>query len=83
MTTVVMYILGSYVAVCWVWGLYLAVRLYTGRRVWHLVRGRGVRPRMTRTTHQDTGTPRTQGAPEIASETVAKAAAADAKSRAA
>ena len=86
MTTVLLYVLGAYVAVCWLWGIYLAVRLYTGRRVWQLVRGRGIRPRLTRATratHQDTGTPPRTGAPRVSNATVAKAAAAAAKSRAA
>lgn len=83
--TVMLYILAVYVGVCWLWGMYMAIRLYTGRRITRLLRGRGIRPRLTRATHQDTttNTKRTQGAPEIASATLAKAEAAAAKSRAA
>jgi hypothetical protein len=82
--TVLLYVLAVYVAVCWVWGVYMAVRLYSGRRISRLVRGRGIRPRLTRATHQDTsGVTRPKGAPQIASATLAKAEAAAAKSRAA
>ncbi len=82
--TVMLYVLAAYVAVCWLWGIYLAVRLYTGRRVMQLVRGRGIRPRMTRATHQDTTTaPRRSDLPRVSRATLAKAAAAAAKSRAA
>jgi hypothetical protein len=41
--TPLLYLLGAYVAVCWLWGLYLAIRLYTGRRMSHLMRGRHAR----------------------------------------
>jgi len=78
-------ILAVYVAVCWLWGMYMAVRLYSGRRASRLLRGRGVRSRITRATFQDnrTRTKRVPGTPQIASETLAKAEAAAAKSRAA
>ena len=82
--TVLLYVLAAYVAVCWLWGMYMVIRLYTGRRISQLVRGRGIRPRLTRATHQDTtSTPRSKNAPQIASATLAKAQAAAAKSRAA
>ncbi len=82
--TVLLYVLAAYVAVCWLWGMYLAIRLYSGRRISRLVRGRGIRPRLTRTTHQDTSnSTRPKGTPQIASATLAKAEAAAAKSRAA
>jgi len=41
--TPLLYVLGVYVAVCWLWGLYLAIRLYTGRRMSHLMHGRHAR----------------------------------------
>ncbi len=82
--TVLLYILAAYVAVCWLWGMYLAIRLYTGRRISQLVRGRGIRPRLTRATHQDTtNAPRRTDAPQVSRATLAKATAAAAKSRAA
>ncbi len=77
-------ILVAYIAVCWLWGMYMAIRLYSGRRVSRLLRGRGVRARITRAPHQDTRhTKHVKGTPQIASETLAKAEAAAAKSRAA
>lgn len=77
-------VLAAYIAVCWLWGIYMAVRLYTGRRASRLLRGRGMRARITRATQQDTRhTKHTKNAPQIASETLAKAEAAAAKSRAA
>lgn len=45
MTIVLLYVLATYLAVCWLWGLYLAVRLYTGRRFSRLLRGQGIRRR--------------------------------------
>ncbi len=44
--TVLLYILGAYVAVCWLWGMYLAIRLYTGRRLRHVMQGRAARARL-------------------------------------
>jgi len=41
--TPLLYLLGAYVAVCWLWGLYLAIRLYTGRRMSHLMHGKHTR----------------------------------------
>jgi len=86
--SVLLSILIVYVAVCWLWGMYMAVRLYSGRRLSRLLRGSGVRTRITRNTMQDTTTrtkrtPGTPGVPAIAEETLAKAEAAAAKSRAA
>ncbi len=88
MTTVLLGILIVYVAVCWVWGMYMAVRLYSGRRITRLLRGSGVHTRRTRALQQDTRTrtkrtPGSPGTPEIASETLARAEAAAANSRAA
>ena len=41
--TPLLYLLGTYVVVCWLWGLYLAIRLYTGRRMSRLLRNRHAR----------------------------------------
>ena len=75
MMTVLIYVLAIYLAVCWIWGLYLAIRLYTGRRLSRLVRGQGSRPRMI---HPLTST----DAPPVQSAT-ARSAEAIAESRAA
>lgn len=45
---ILLYVFVTYVAVCWLWGLYLAIRLYTGRRLTRLMQGSGVRERKTR-----------------------------------
>jgi hypothetical protein len=72
--TVLLYVLAVYVAVCWVWGLYLAVRLYTGRRLSHLMRGRGARTAPVRPTTTDPA-PHTSAAVRAA-EAMAKSKAA-------
>ncbi len=72
--TVLLYILAAYVAVCWLWGLYLAIRLYTGRRLSQLMRGRGVRTALIRPTA--TGTPHPADAAVRAAEALAKSKAA-------
>lgn len=72
--TVLLYVLAAYVAVCWLWGLYLAMRLYTGRRLSHLMRGRGVRTALIRPT--TTGTPQPADAAIRAAEALAKSKAA-------
>ncbi len=72
--TVLIYILAVYLAVCWVWGLYLAVRLYTGRRLSRLLRGQGIRPRLI---HSLTSTDAPPAQPATArAEAVAKSRAA-------
>jgi len=50
--TPLLYLLGAYVAVCWLWGLYLAIRLHTGRRMSRLVRNRHARVGPTRPLSQ-------------------------------
>ncbi len=46
--SILIYVLAAYLAVCWLWGIYLAVRLYAGRRVGRVVRGQGLGPRIVR-----------------------------------
>lgn len=56
MAMVLIYVLGAYLAVCWLWGIYLAIRLYAGRRVGRVMRGQGLGPRVVRPIRS---TPRT------------------------
>lgn len=71
--TVLIYILAAYLAVCWLWGLYLVARLYTGRRLSRLLRGQGIRPRLIRPL-STTDAPPAQ--PATATEAIAKSRAA-------
>jgi hypothetical protein len=73
--TVLIYVLGIYLAVCWLWGLYLAVRLYTGRRLSRVIRGQGVGARIVRPlTTPDTDA--TRPASARAAEAIAESRAA-------
>ena len=75
---ILVYILVTYVAVCWLWGLYLAIRLYTGRRLTRLMQGSGVRERKTRPISTTGGgiSDTTQPATTRAAEALAKSRAA-------
>lgn len=75
---ILLYILVTYVAVCWLWGLYLAIRLYTGRRLTRLMQGGGVRERTTRPITSAAG-----GIRDTSRPATTRAAEALAKSRAA
>lgn len=60
---ILIYVLVTYVAVCWFWGLYLAVRLYTGRRLTRLMQGQTVRQRKIRPLTQNPTPPGSPGNP--------------------
>lgn len=75
MMTILLYAFVTYVAVCWLWGLYLAIRMYTGRRLMRLMQGTGVRTRKIR--------PITSSGPNPSEPVTTRAAEALAKSRAA
>lgn len=72
MMTALIYVLVAYLAVCWLWGLYLAIRLYSGRRLSRLLQGQGIRPRQSRQL-RSTDAPPTQSA---TAEAIAKSRAA-------
>ena len=59
--TPLLYLLVAYVAVCWLWGLYLVIRLYTGRRVSRLLHGRHMRTGPVRPLSQPGPTATTAG----------------------
>lgn len=48
MMMILIYVLGAYLFLCWLWGIYLAIRLYAGRRVGRVMRGQGFGPRIIR-----------------------------------
>ncbi len=58
MMTLLIYALGVYLGCCWLWGVYMAVRLYTGRRMRRIMRGESSRRRALRpiTTNQSVET---------------------------
>ncbi|MEZ6193344.1 MAG: hypothetical protein R3C45_18895 [Phycisphaerales bacterium] len=75
---ILLYVFVAYIAVCWLWGLYLAIRLYTGRRLTRLMQGSGVRERKTRPITTTGG-----GIRDTSQPATTRAAEALAKSRAA
>lgn len=72
--TVLLYVLATYVAVCWLWGLYLAVRVYTGRRVRHIMRSRAARARLLPKPISHDVNPGAVGSPSTAAIRKSKAA---------
>jgi hypothetical protein len=71
--TVLLYVLGTYVAVCWLWGMYLAIRLYTGRRLTRLMQGHSAKSALIRPTA--TGNPHPTEAAIRAAKVIAKSKA--------
>jgi len=55
--TVLMYVLGAYLAACWLWGIYLVIRLYAGRRIGRVLKGHGLGPRIIRPLNPTSSTP--------------------------
>ncbi len=48
MMTILLYGAIAYLLVCWLWGMYVAIRLYSGRRVSRLLQGAGIKERRKR-----------------------------------
>jgi hypothetical protein len=74
--TALLYVLLAYLAVCWLWGLYLAVRLYTGRRLTRLLRGQSIRARAIHPLTREAQGPQTQPATARTAQALAKSRAA-------
>jgi len=73
--TIVLYVLFAYLAVCWLWGLYLAIRLYTGRRLTRLMQGQPARQRKLRPLTRDNA-PSSKPATRRAADALAESQAA-------